>query len=562
MKKKVAKKLVAGVLTSSMILSLTACGGGSSEPTANDTAAETKTETKAETKEDTTTAKTDEKTDAPAADTTETKPAPLSITVSLPSDDEHLDANEHYDRMVKEINEYTNMDVTWQWQDQTTYYDAEHLGLKLTTGDVADVLVVGKDATFLAAAEEGLFWDLTDYIDDYDNLATIPEATRANASYNGKMYGIPRSRTLARNGFGYRLDWLNNLGLKEPTTWENFSDMLYAFTYNDPDQNGADDTVGLGLDSWTGVFNIMWTWFGVPNEWGIDGNGDLIHYSQTDEYKTALAAFRELYALGVINNGSNGIPDFMSVAAGKARDELLRTGLAGAGVQVLDDQRKVETYFEDQGLSTADDPIYTLGGYIDTGLGALCYPTTGMNNMIAISTVNIKTEDQLRQVLGFLNDLNDGECVNMIDYGWEGVTYGINDSGYIQLYTAEELTAAGVTSSKFRNGFNQVVPYFTADANARPVTVEAGTSVITKLEQQLYAEDIDYVVTNYGASYTSQTFVEQGAALTTILSDAMISYIKGESDETALDAAIKSWWTAGGETVTAEMNELYHAAGN
>ena len=69
---------------------------------------------------------------------------------------------------------------------------------------------------------------MTSYIDDYDNLAIIPEATRANASYNGKMYGIPRSRTLARYGFGYRVDWLNNLGLKEPTDWQSFVDMLYA----------------------------------------------------------------------------------------------------------------------------------------------------------------------------------------------------------------------------------------------------------------------------------------------------------------------------------------------
>ena len=486
----------------------------------------------------------------------------MSITIALPSDEVHTDANTEYDRLVKDLNEYLNMDITWQWQEQATYYDAEHLGLWISTGNVPDVMIVGKDATFLNAAEGGLFWDLTDYIQDYDNLATMSEVSFQNASYNGKLYGIPRSRTLARNGLGYRVDWLNNLGLKEPTTWEAFADMLHAFTYNDPDGNGVDDTVGLGLDSWNGVWNIMETWFGVPNEWGIDKNGDLTHKSQTEEYKTALKAFRDLYADGSINNGANGIPDFMDVTAGKARDELLRTGLAGCYVQVLDDARKVETYFEDQGLSTDEENIFTLQAAVDTGLGTLCYPTTGMNNMIAISTKNIKTEDQLRRVLLCLNEINDGACLNLIEYGWEGVTYNLDENGYVHLFTADELTAAGVTTGKYRNGFNQIPAYWTAEENARPVSTEAGTSTITRLEQKLYAENVQYCVPNYGGGYTSDTYVEQGAALDTILNDSLVAYVKGEIDDAGLESAIKQWWTAGGETVTKEMNALYHAAGN
>ena len=424
-------------------------------------------------------------------------------------------------------------------------------------------MVVGKDATFLQAAEEGLFWDLAPYIDEYDNLSTIPQATRENASHNGKMYGIPRSRTLARNGIGYRVDWLNNLGLAEPTTLEAFYDMMYAFTYNDPDGNGVDDTVGLFLDSWTGVYDIIMTWFGVPNVWGIDENGDLIHKSQTPEYKTALAEIRKWYADGVINNGSNGIPDFREVAAGKARNEGLRTQLGGVYVQVLDDARKVQTYFEDQGITTPDEIIFTLQAAVDTGLGTLCLPTTGMNNMIAISTKTIKTEDQLKRVLQMMNDINDGECMNLIEYGWQDVTYGLDENGYVSLWlNGPELEAAGVSTSTYRNGFNQIIPYFTAEENARPVTTAPASSPITVLENQLYNENIQYCVPNYGASYSSQFYVDNGAALDGILSNAMMSYIVGEIDEAGLDEQLKTWWNAGGRVVTEEMNELYHAAGN
>ncbi|MBO4416392.1 MAG: extracellular solute-binding protein [Lachnospiraceae bacterium] len=560
------RKTVAVLLALVMVLSLAACtkDSGSENPT-NAPTQEAAQPTKAETKTDDN-KKTDDgaKTETTTPEPTPEALPPLEISVSLPSDNEHVaDGSndtemQYYQKLIDGIQAYTNTKITWEWLASATYYDDEHLGLKIATGDVADVLVVGKTAAFLEAAENGLFWDLAPYIDEFDNLATIPEATRQNASYNGKMYGIPRSRTLARNGLGYRLDWLNNLGLSEPTTWEDFHDMLYAFTYNDPDGNGVDDTVGLGLDNWGGVFNIMMTWFGVPNEWGLDSNGDLIYKVETEEYKTALKAFRELYSEGVINNGANGIPDFREVDPGKARDQLLRQSLAGCGVQVLDDQRKVETYFEDNGLSTADDPIYTLQGYVDTGKGPLCYPTTGMNNMIAISTKTVKTEDQLRRVLGFLNDLNDGELLNLIEYGWEGETYRINDEGYVELFTAEELEASGVGSTKYNYGFNQVIPYFTAAANARPVDRQLATSVITTLEQQLYADDIQYCVPNYGASYTSDTYVALGGDLDKIINDAQLAFIVGEIDESGLNEAIKTWKQGGGDQVTKEMNALYH----
>ena len=553
------KKFLAGLLAASMVIGLTACGS----KTENETGAtNTPVPTKAEQpgNSGTTDPKPENNTPAP------TEPqgyvedhTRMAITVSLPSDEEHVEANQWYDKLRQDLSDYLQMDITWEWTASATYYDDEHLGLRIATADVADVCVVGKNSAFLEAAEEGLFWDLAPYIDDYDNLRTIPQATRENASYNGKMYGIPRSRTLARNGLGYRVDWLNNLGLAEPTDWDSFYNMLYAFTYKDPDGNGVDDTVGLGLDSWDGVFNIMMTWFGVPNEWGIK-DGNLIYKYETEEYKTALKAFRQLFSEGLINQGLNGIPDFRDVKAGKARDQIVRTGMAGCGVQVLDDQRKVETYFEDQGLATEDEPIYTLQGYVDTGKGPLCYPTTGMNNMIAISTKNIKTEEQLRRVLLFLNELNDGACMNLIEYGWENLTYKLDENGYVTLFTSEELATSGVESTKYNYGFNQVIPYFTAPENDRPVTVAPPTSAIRLLENQLYADDIQYCVPNYGASYVSETFIKDntGDTINKQMQEAQLKYIVGEIDEAGLAEAIKTWKAAGGDQITKEMNDLFH----
>ena len=544
MKKNVASKIIAGALASTMVLSMAACGGetqqsstpGSSTPGSSSAAPSSST---------------------PVATPEPTPEPPIAITIALPSDETHTEANEWYDKLCADINTYCNADITWKWQDQNSYYD--QLTLNYISGDVADVLVVGDDAVFTAAAEAGLFWDLAPYIDQFDNLGSIPQAVRENAGYNGKLYAIPRSRNLGRNGWGYRVDWLNNLGLAEPTTWEAFADMCYAFTYNDPDGNGVDDTVGLFLDSWPGSFDIMMTWFGVPNQWGIDANGDLIHKSQTAEYKTALAAFRELYSQGCINNGSNGIPDFREVGAGKARNEGLRTQIGGVYVQVLDDARKIQTYFQDQGITTEDEIIFTLASAVDCGYGMLAYPTAGYNGLFAVSTKNIKTEEQLLKVLDVLNDLSDGEAMNLIEYGWEGLTYSIDENGYVHDFTTDELAASGVGSKSYSNGFNQIISYFTAEANARPVSRPGASTPITILEEQLKRDNEKIAVPNYGASYSSETYVKSNGALDTILAEAQLKYICGEIDEAGLDEQLKTWWTAGGEQVTKEMNEKYHA---
>ena len=37
--------------------------------------------------------------------------------------------------------------------------------------------------------------------------------------------------------------------------------MLYKFTYDDPDGNGANDTYGLEMCKYTGPWDIIQTWF-------------------------------------------------------------------------------------------------------------------------------------------------------------------------------------------------------------------------------------------------------------------------------------------------------------
>ena len=651
MKKKAVSKILAGILAAAMALSMAACGDDAGEGSS------TGSSTPESQNEDNSGSGDESKADSQGGEESQggqegnSGSAPMSITVALPGDPDVEKGKDLFDRLVADVNEYTNMNAEFKFLDSNTYF--AQLGLRFAANDVDDVMIVNPDAAFWSAAvggtykvkvdtldengnpvmedvldkdgnpvkdddgnvkqqvvqheeertiegSETIFWDITDYVDDYDNLAMIPEATRAAASYNGRLYAIPRARNLARNGFGFRKDWCEKLNLAfwnkmeagEDPTWQDFYDMLYAFTYNDPDGNGQNDTCGLYIDSWNDVWNIVMMWFGVPNEWGIDANGDLIHKTQTPEYKTALKEIRKLFEDGLVNYGVSGVDDFYTVKAGGARNGL-QESKGGVGLQVLDDMRKVETTLESNGVggATAEEPIFWLGGYVLTDSGnnePHCLPTNGFSGMVAISKKNVKTEEQLRQVLQFLNDINDGECMNMLEYGWEGVTHEIDENGYVKVWMPKseteerdqaKLDAAGVKTTTWNNGFNQIIAFHTAESNARPYTVAPPEGEVQKREQELLEIDIPFCVPNYGISFTTQTYKDHGKELDAIIKGSGVgtedgqlasksergvqwNYILGEIDDAELDATLQSWWEAGGEQWTKEMHEAYHAAGH
>lgn len=100
---------------------------------------------------------------------------------------------------------------------------------------------------------------------------------REYASFNGKSYAIaymgggqPRNE-----GMLIRKDWLDRLNLKVPVSTEDYLNVMRAFTFNDPDGNGQNDTYGFGafldiganteglgsrMDPLFGAFGVVGTW--------------------------------------------------------------------------------------------------------------------------------------------------------------------------------------------------------------------------------------------------------------------------------------------------------------
>ncbi len=118
-----------------------------------------------------------------------------------------------------------------------------------------------------------------------DMFAMMPERTAkmynqdsfAYATYNGHIYGFaPSTGEIKKNeGILIRKDWLDKLGLDIPVTLDDYMNVMKAFTYDDPDGNGKNDTYGYGtfieitayeeglgrrLDPFFGAFGCAGTW--------------------------------------------------------------------------------------------------------------------------------------------------------------------------------------------------------------------------------------------------------------------------------------------------------------
>jgi putative aldouronate transport system substrate-binding protein len=129
-------------------------------------------------------------------------------------------------------------------------------------------------------------------VDDMFDLMPIRSSqqydadSRGHTKINGKSYGLASPGAIIKNeGLLIRKDWLDKLGLGVPVTTEDFFAVLKAFTEQDPDGNGKNDTYGYGafieinpneeglgrrFDPFFGAWGIPGTWTLIPGAGGLN----------------------------------------------------------------------------------------------------------------------------------------------------------------------------------------------------------------------------------------------------------------------------------------------------
>lgn len=173
----------------------------------------------------------------------------------------------------------------------------DKLSQMIMSGNYPDVFNVSLE-DYVDYVKQGVIADITDYYDNYlsdaskDYLAYDGGDSVKRATIDGRIYGIPQmaSSTDQVSVLWIRKDWLNNLGLEMPTTAEEVAEVARAFTFEDPDGNGQDDTYGFAVngmditDACGGIAHVMNMFGAMPRQLRfMEENGVIIWAGQEEE---------------------------------------------------------------------------------------------------------------------------------------------------------------------------------------------------------------------------------------------------------------------------------------
>lgn len=143
--------------------------------------------------------------------------------------------------------------------------------------------------------------NIKDYVARTSDAA---ESWRVVTYQDGKIYGIPQPGFAAKISILVRQDWLDKLGMKAPTTIDEFTAMMRAMKNADFDGNGKVDTYPLVVDS--GAFDRLKAIFlksFVPGgfSWFMDTDGKLKPEFMHPGFKKYLTVLSDWYKEGLIH---------------------------------------------------------------------------------------------------------------------------------------------------------------------------------------------------------------------------------------------------------------------
>ncbi|MFE5318145.1 extracellular solute-binding protein [Paenibacillus sp. NPDC056579] len=364
------------------------------------------------------------------------KPTQISILSSFYSQEPPSEDNP----IIKEIEKRTNTKLNIAWTSSNNYTDK--LNVTLASGELPDLILTTdplNSSVIKGMAAQGAFWDLTNLYKNYPNLAKFPEETWKNLAYaDGHNYGIPRVRPVyGQNGLSIRRDWLDKLGLKMPTNMDELYEAMKAFTNNDPDGNGKNDTYGviLNIRAFENVFNK------TIGDWKVQ-DGKLVPTVYLSTEKDALMYANKLYKEKLIPE------DFLMLKPSQILD-MLKAGKAGVATQAIDQVWNITAELRKQKPDAYMEPIVSLNGVSETEIGSF-----GM--FLIPKTV---PEAKLKKIMEFMDYGASAEGSDLANFGFKDVHFIEKDGFKIP---TEQAVKDNVSQQAFGQIFLSYIKYLKA----------------------------------------------------------------------------------------------------
>lgn len=452
-------------------------------------------------------------------------------------------------------------------------YDTK-LRLALTgSEELPDVFPVYGTQMIADMIESGRVKDITEDIEKYmpDRLKEIydkyPE-TFYPVTKDGKIYGIACTPTLTEGQIMIiRQDWLDALNLEAPTNMDEFEEVIRAFTEDDPDGNGKNDTYGFTYAG-DSIYNTGWigdsvslfsaySGKNIPGQWYEDENGDLMYGSIHEGNKKALERMAKWHANGWM---------FQEAAATGAWDAAMQFTEGKAGIFIgrpwaINSVKDV----------TSVDPDAVIKGYpnILQDNGEPTYQNAQVNDGWLMFNKDFNNMEAFFTYYDWLYDAAFG--TGDFQYGFlEGCDYDIVDG---EVVFDSTLFDPPVTdpfmpgkSTVLKN--SPVLDSMQAYADvSNGVEIETGAQIRAAADFEMspemaagYAlanEHREELLPNLFNAEPTDTMKKSWEQLQSMEKQVYTNIIYGKESIDAFDQFVEDWKAQGGEQITKEVNDWY-----
>jgi len=182
------------------------------------------------------------------------------------------------------------------------------------------------------------------------------------------------------------------------------------------------------------------------------------------------------------------------------------------------------------------------------------HPSDGYSGFLAIPKSSVRTEAELKNVLKFLDTMNNKDVATLLNNGIEGVNFTVQDGKAAPVKPETDASKAVSTDIK---SYAQLGTNVTGNQFYPAKQASDYEQQVFDKRTDVMAADLKSAVYNPAAPFVSATYVAKGAQLDNIIADARIKYLAGQIDEQGLKDAINLWKTSGGDKVQEEINKLW-----
>lgn len=291
------------------------------------------------------------------------------------------------------------------------------LNLKIASGNIPDLFL--ENAGNQELSSQGVLADLTNYVTPEtmpNYFKWITQEEMDQFQFPGVYNRIPIPTDPFIWAYYIRKDWLDNLNLEAPKNFEELTNVMRAFTFDDPDGNGQADT--YGWTGWGGGKRLPWTapTFKANDHVGthfVDKDGDLRHRYLDPATEGIIADFRTWMDEGIVD------PDWFINNSAKAYQRFAqgKVGMVFSFDGKFAFESAPDSYYNKLKAVHPDAEVIPVHPYDNIGNFVDSYMTAP----ILISSQ--ASEAKIERAIEILDWLSSEEGWLMTHYGLEGKHY-------------------------------------------------------------------------------------------------------------------------------------------